>query len=113
MSQGPSIALFGPTGFVGKELTPTFLEALDAKQISSLTLLTREPSSSKLDVYRKRSAKILEADLTDVAALAKSLKDVDIVVSALGTKSITKQNKQVLIEAGRYLLHLSYMPRSR
>lgn len=95
----PSVFLVGPAGFIGKEITPTFLDALRSKQISSLTLLTRDPKSSRYDGARSQGAKVELASFEDKPALVRTLRGGDVVVSCMGTQGDYKKNKHVLMEA--------------
>ena len=100
MSRKPSIAIFGPSGnFIGSNVTPSFLEALDMQQISSLKLFTRDPESPQHERFRKGSAQIVKADFGDKSALTDALRGTDIVISCMGTSGDYKKNKETLIEA--------------
>lgn len=96
---GPSVVIFGPSGFIGKTITPTFLGALKSEQISSLALASRDPKSPKFQEAEKGGAKIVPTSFDDKAALIKTLRGTDVVVSCMGTQGDYKKNKHVLMEA--------------
>lgn len=96
---GPSVVIFGPLGFIGKEITSTFLGAFKSQQISSLALASRDPQSSKFQAARKRGAEIVPTSFDDKAALIKTLRGIDVVISCMGTQGDYKKNKHVLMEA--------------
>lgn len=93
------MVIFGPLGFIGKEITPTFLDALKSQQISSLALASRDPQSSKFQEARKRGAKIVPTSFDDKAALIETLRGTDVVISCMGTQGDYKKNKHVLMQA--------------
>lgn len=98
----PCVALFGPNGFIGKEILPAFLDALQTRELSSLKLATRNPSSSAYDAARSRGAIVCPVDFGDKVSLRRMLEDVDIVVSCMGTGGDYKENKKLLVEACEY-----------
>ncbi|KAA8642792.1 uncharacterized protein ATNIH1004_009544 [Aspergillus tanneri] len=95
----PSVAIFGPHGFIGKEIVPTFVEALSKKEISSLKLLTRNPTSSVYNTARSRGASICPVAFSDRPALRRLLEGVDVVISCMGTSGNYKENKKELVDA--------------
>lgn len=95
----PAVVVVGPAGFIGKEIVPTFVNALQCKQLRSLTLLTRDSSSSKYDAFRQRGALVKQVRFDDKSALVSILRDSDVVVSCMGTQGDYKKNKHILMEA--------------
>ncbi|KAJ5675500.1 hypothetical protein N7462_008397 [Penicillium macrosclerotiorum] len=95
----PCVALFGSNGFIGKEILPTFLNALQTRELSSLKLATQNPRSSAYDAARTGGAIVCLINFGDKLSLRRMLEDVDVVVSCMGTGGDSKENKKLLVEA--------------
>jgi uncharacterized protein YbjT (DUF2867 family) len=95
----PCVALFGSNGFIGKEILPSFLDALQERALSSLKLATQNPRSSAYDAARNRGAIVCLINFGDKLSLRRMLEDVDVVVSCMGTGGDYKENKKILVEA--------------
>ena len=106
----PSVAIFGPLGFIGKEIVPTFLEALQSKQISSLALASRNSASSSFDYAKRQGAKIVATSFENKQELVETLQGTDVVISCMGTQGDYKQNKRVLVEAAAEARVKVYVP---
>jgi putative NADH-flavin reductase len=80
-----NIAIFGATGATGKLLTHRCL-AMDHK----VTALVRTPSSFSIaDSDRLR---VIEGNAFDPAAVRQTVKGADVVLSALGARSLKKED---------------------
>jgi uncharacterized protein YbjT (DUF2867 family) len=92
------------SGLVGGYLLPTFLSALKSNKLSSIRILTSSPDSPKLDhLAGVDGVEIVPIAYRDPASLATALRDVGILVSAMGT-STSKEgeyeaNKATLLKA--------------
>ena len=95
----PSVVIFGPSGFIGKEIVPAFLEALQKQEISSLTLATRNGSSPQYDAVRSQGARVSPAVFDDREVLIDLLRDADVVISCTGTMGDYNANRKALVEA--------------
>lgn len=92
------MTLFGSNGFIGKEILPTFLNALQTGELSSLKLATQNPKSSVYDAARSAGATVCPINFGDKHSLLQILEDVDVVVSCMGTGGDSKKNKKLLVE---------------
>src|SRR5690348_2021255 len=99
----PSVAIFGPHGFIGKQVVPAFLDALQKKELSSLKLATRNPTSSAYDAARSQGSNVCLVNFDDKPALCRLLEDVDVVISCMGTGGNYKENKKILVECCKCL----------
>lgn len=97
------MALFGSNGFIGKEILPAFMDALQAREISSLKLATQTPKFSAYDAARSGGAIVCLVNFGDKPSLCRMLEDVDVVVSCMGTGGDSKENKKMLVEACEFV----------
>ncbi|XP_076886272.1 eugenol synthase 2-like [Bidens hawaiensis] len=103
MAQKSKILIIGGTGYIGK-----FIVEASVKEGNPTFVLVREgttthPEKSKLiDNFKTLDATILIGDINDHESLVKAIKQVDVVISAVGGKLIADQVKLIaaIKEAG-------------
>ncbi|KAI3726509.1 hypothetical protein L1987_66306 [Smallanthus sonchifolius] len=103
MADKTRILIVGGTGYIGK-----FLVLESAKQGNPTFVLVRDsptkhPEKSKLiDKFKTLGATILNGDIHDYESLVKAIKQVDVVISAVGVQLLANQVKLIaaIKEAG-------------
>ncbi|KAI3726513.1 hypothetical protein L1987_66310 [Smallanthus sonchifolius] len=103
MADKSRILIVGGTGYIGK-----FLVAESVKQGNPTFVLVRDsttkhPEKSKLiDKFKTLGATILNGDIHDHESLVKAIKQVDVVISAVGVQLLANQVKLIaaIKEAG-------------
>lgn len=94
MAEKSKILVLGATGYIGK-----FIVEASAKAGHPTFALVREssvshPDKSKLiESFKSSGVTLLYGDLTDYASLLKAIKQVDVVISAVGGQQIDDQAK--------------------
>nr|ADD14078.1 phenylcoumaran benzylic ether reductase-like protein [Salvia fruticosa] len=89
---GEKILIIGGTGYIGK-----FVVEASAKSRHPTFALVRESSLSDpakaqlIDGFKKSGVTILNGDLNDHASLVKAIKQVDVVISTVGSMQIADQ----------------------
>jgi uncharacterized protein YbjT (DUF2867 family) len=79
---GKKVAVVGATGNIGFPLTQSLLEL--GHEVLAVSRGRTEANASKLDELEERGARLsFQADLTDVAALSRSLDGYEVLVSAM------------------------------
>ena len=85
------VMIVGAGGNLGKQILPALL----ADSSFHCTILTRTNSSSTFP----SNAKVVRADYSDRAALAKALKGQDVVISTVGGEALATNFDSALVEA--------------
>ncbi|OZJ03750.1 hypothetical protein BZG36_03062 [Bifiguratus adelaidae] len=100
-SSKPVIALFGATGFLGRNVTPVFTKAAQEGTIASLRIFSsRPPSDPSLQVFAGDNVQILQTNFTSKEELAQQLQGVNAVVCMLGNQGEESYRvKDLLLEA--------------
>ncbi|KAG5543186.1 hypothetical protein RHGRI_016062 [Rhododendron griersonianum] len=94
MAEKSKILIIGGTGYIGK-----FIVEASAKSSHPTFALVREstvsdPAKAKLiDSFKSSGVTLLHGDLNDYESLVKAIKQVDVVISAVGSLQILDQTK--------------------
>lgn len=94
----PVVGMVGGCGFVGSFLTPAFLEALQEGRVKEVRILTAK-ASDKSKQFEEQGAKVVQVDFERKESLVRGLRNVDVVICAMGTGPGSVQSRRLLLEA--------------
>jgi uncharacterized protein YbjT (DUF2867 family) len=94
----PVVGIVGGCGFVGSFLSTAFLEAKQEGRVKEVRLLTSK-ISDKSKEFEGQGANVVEVDYTRKESIVKGLRNVDVLISAMGTGPGTVDARRLLLEA--------------
>lgn len=97
-----TIAIVGPTGFIGSIITPTFVKAAKDGEIAQLRLLTTDVKKPKIQKYVEDGGEQVEAfgiNYDQPSTLEDALRGVNVLVSVMGAEGDYSKRKTVLLDA--------------
>ncbi|KZP03376.1 NAD(P)-binding protein [Athelia psychrophila] len=94
-SASRKVAIFGGTGHLGSHITNAFLSPPSGISFALVRLCARG-SSPEVDKYKSQGAEIALVDFSKPETVTEALKDIDVVVNAIGSKGAGHESKKVL-----------------
>lgn len=94
MAEKSKILIIGGTGYIGKFITEASLKAGHSTFLLVRESTVSDPVKGKLvEGFKKSGAILVHGDLTDHESLVKAIKNVDVVISAVGHMQLANQTK--------------------
>ncbi|XP_042492521.1 isoflavone reductase-like protein [Macadamia integrifolia] len=103
MAEKSKILIIGGTGYIGKYIIEASIKAGHPTFALIRASTISDPVKGKLiESFKNSGIKILQGDISDHESLVKAIKQVDVVISTVGTEQIADQVKIIaaIKEAG-------------
>ncbi|TFK53765.1 NAD(P)-binding protein [Heliocybe sulcata] len=97
----PTVAIIGPTGFIGSFITPAFVKAANANEIT-LRLLTRDVRKPTISSYLADGGEGVKAcgiDYDQPSTLEGALRGVHVLVNVMGAEGDFEARKALILDA--------------